>query len=215
MKPSEIMSISPVVPVVSLERADQAVPLAEALLAGGISIIEVTLRTPAALEAIGIIAKNLPEMHVGAGTVINEETFVRAMEAGAKFAFSPGNSDELMKVSREKGYPFIPGVATASDVMNALTNGFEYCKLFPATVAGGVEALKAFSGPFASVRFCPTGGVNPDNFMEFISLKNVACVGGSWVVPAAALRENNYAEISRLCAAAFSGLEEYGISWPK
>jgi 2-dehydro-3-deoxyphosphogluconate aldolase/(4S)-4-hydroxy-2-oxoglutarate aldolase len=200
----EIMKISPIVPVIALEKAEDALALADALMEGGIFIMEVTLRTSAALASIEAIAKAFPQMHVGAGTVLNRASFTQAVDHGAQFVFSPGISEELMQRSRELHCPLIPGVATASEVMQAFNNGFEQCKLFPATVAGGVEALKAFSGPFGSMQFCPTGGVNVENFTDFLALKNVLCVGGSWIVPKDAIEQKNFQAITRLCKEAFA-----------
>ncbi|MGB5506240.1 MAG: bifunctional 4-hydroxy-2-oxoglutarate aldolase/2-dehydro-3-deoxy-phosphogluconate aldolase [Sulfurovum sp.] len=199
MTAKEVMEISPIVPVIALESADDALALAEALLEGGISIMEITLRTEAGLKAIEAISKSIPQMNVGAGTVLNAYDFKQAVEHGAQFVFSPGISEELMQVSKELDIALIPGVATASEVMLAKNNGFEYCKLFPATLAGGVEALKAFSGPFASMHFCPTGGVNLKNINDFLSLPNVLCVGGSWIVPKSAMEKKDFYKITKLC----------------
>jgi 2-dehydro-3-deoxyphosphogluconate aldolase/(4S)-4-hydroxy-2-oxoglutarate aldolase len=146
-------------------------------------------------------------MNVGAGTVLNRTSFAQAVDHGAQFVFSPGISEELMQCSKEYACSLIPGVATASDVMMAYNGGFEHCKLFPATVAGGVEALKAFSGPFGSMKFCPTGGINVNNFTDFLALKNVLCVGGSWIVPKEAIAQKNFKLITQLCLEAFSRLE--------
>jgi 2-dehydro-3-deoxyphosphogluconate aldolase/(4S)-4-hydroxy-2-oxoglutarate aldolase len=201
------MQISPIVPVIALERAEDALALAEALLEGGISIMEITLRTGAGLKAIEAVSKALPQMHVGAGTVLNTIDFKRAVEHGAQFVFSPGISRELMLTSKELGIALIPGVATATEVMLALNNGFEHCKLFPATVAGGMDALKAFSGPFASMRFCPTGGISLNNLNDFLSLENVLCVGGSWIVPKEAIAEKNFHKITTLCKEAMQAIQ--------
>jgi 2-dehydro-3-deoxyphosphogluconate aldolase/(4S)-4-hydroxy-2-oxoglutarate aldolase len=199
MTAKEVMQISPIVPVIALDRMDDALPLAEALLEGGISIMEITLRTDAGLGSIEAISKALPQMHVGAGTVLNSSDFENAVNHGAKFVFSPGISEDLIQTSKALNVALIPGVATASEVMLAKNNGFEHCKLFPATLAGGVEILKAFSGPFSSMRFCPTGGVNLENINDFLSLENVLCAGGSWIVPKQALKEKNFKEITKLC----------------
>lgn len=203
MNPQDIMKISPIVPVIALEKLEDALPLAEALMEGGIFIMEVTLRTHAGLSSIEAIAKAFPQMHVGAGTVLDRHSFAKAVDHGAQFVFSPGISEELMQSSQEQMCPLIPGVATASEVMLAYNHGFDHCKLFPATVAGGVEALKAFSGPFGSMRFCPTGGVNADNFTDFLALDNVLCVGGSWIVPKEAIANKNFRHITLLCTEAF------------
>ena len=199
MTAEAVMKLSPIVPVIALENEEDALPLAEALLEGGINIMEITLRTDAGLKAIEIISKALPQMHVGAGTVLNSSDFKNAVAHGAAFVFSPGISEVLLQTSKELNVALIPGVATASEVMLAKNNGFEHCKLFPATLAGGVGILKAFSGPFPSMRFCPTGGVNLDNINDFLSLENVLCAGGSWIVPKQAVKEKNFKQITKLC----------------
>lgn len=203
MNAKEIMQISPIVPVIALEDAQDALRLADALLEGGISLMEITLRTHAGLASIEAIAKSLPQMNIGAGTVVNALTFQQAVDHGAQFVFSPGISTELMESSVRLNTTLIPGVATASEVMMAQNNGFHHCKLFPATVAGGVEALKAFSGPFDSMFFCPTGGIGLTNVNDFLSLKNVLCVGGSWIVPKEAIADKNFSRITKLCKEAF------------
>ena len=206
MTAKEVMEISPIVPVIALDSVDDALPLAKALFEGGIAIMEITLRTEAGLKSIEAIAKAMPQMNVGAGTVLNDSDFKKAVEHGAQFVFSPGISEELMQTSRELGIALIPGVATASEVMLAKNNGFEHCKLFPATVAGGVEALKAFSGPFSSMRFCPTGGVNLNNVKDFLTLDNVVCAGGSWIVPKQAIKDKDFQAITKLCKEALQAL---------
>ncbi len=204
MTAREVMAISPIVPVIALDSVDDALYLAEALLEGGISIMEITLRTEAGLKSIEAISKAMPEMHVGAGTVINAAGFNSAVDHGSQFVFSPGINEALMQTSKELNIALIPGVATASEVMLAQNNGFEYCKLFPAIVAGGVEALKAFSGPFSSMHFCPTGGVSLKNFNDFLALDNVMCVGGSWIVPKQVILNKNFQQITALCKEALS-----------
>lgn len=207
MKAEDVMKLSPIVPVIALEHEEDALPLAKALLEGGINIMEITLRTPAGLKAIEIISKALPQMHVGAGTVLNSSDFKNAVAHGAAFVFSPGISEALMQTSKELNVALIPGVATASEVMLAKNNGFEHCKLFPATLAGGIEILKAFSGPFPSMRFCPTGGVNLDNINDFLSLDNVLCAGGSWIVPKQAMKEKDFKQITKLCIEAMQTIK--------
>ena len=202
MTAEAVLKLSPIVPVIALENEEDALPLANAVLEGGINIMEITLRTDAGLKAIEIISKALPQMHVGAGTVLNSSDFKNAVAHGAAFVFSPGISEALMQTSKELNVALIPGVATASEVMLAKNNGFEHCKLFPATLAGGIDILKAFSGPFPSMRFCPTGGVNLENINDFLSLDNVLCAGGSWIVPKQALKEKNFKEITKLCSEA-------------
>lgn len=206
MRADEVMRISPIVPVVALENAEDALALAEALLEGGIAVMEITLRTDAALKAIEAIAKSMPQMHVGAGTVLNALSFKDAVDHGAQFVFSPGISSELMQTSKNLSISLIPGVATASEVMLAHNSGFDFCKLFPATAVGGVETLKAFGGPFASMRFCPTGGVSLSNLNDFLSLENVLCVGGSWIVPKQAIAQKNFKEVTRLCREALQSI---------
>lgn len=198
MRAEDVMKISPIVPVIAIENVEDALPLAKALFEGGIKIMEITLRTDAGLKAIELISKEMPEMNVGAGTVMNTSDFEKAFEYGSQFVFSPGISEELMQTSKELDIPLIPGVATASEVMLAQNSGFMYCKLFPATVVGGISALKAFDGPFAKMNFCPTGGVSLDNIKEFLSLKNVICAGGSWIVPKEALVQKDFKKITNL-----------------
>jgi len=207
MTAEAVLKLSPIVPVIALESEEDALPLANALLEGGINIMEITLRTDAGLKAIEIISKALPQMHVGAGTVLNSSDFKNAVAHGAAFVFSPGISEALMETSKELNVALIPGVATASEVMLAKNNGFEHCKLFPATLAGGIDILKAFSGPFPSMRFCPTGGVNLENINDFLSLDNVLCAGGSWIVPKKALKEKNFKQITKLCTEAMQTIK--------
>ncbi len=212
MTAKEVMEISPIVPVIALEHEEDALPLAEALLEGGIAVMEITLRTQAGLKAIKAISASMPQMHVGAGTVLNKEDFTQAVAHGAQFVFSPGISDELLKTSLALGVALIPGVSTASDVMLAKNNGFVNCKLFPATLSGGTDILKAFSGPFPDMRFCPTGGVNLKNVTDFLSLDNVICAGGSWIVPKKAVNEKNFKEITKLCKEALETIKECKIN---
>ena len=199
MRALDLFRISPVVPVVVLERPEDAVPLAEALLEGGVGIMEVTLRSDTALASIEAIAAAVPQMQVGAGTVINTEDLLRVRDAGGRFSFSPGISDALLQCAAEENIPFIPGVATASEVMQAINAGIEGCKLFPATAVGGVPLLKGFAGPLPDMRFCPTGGVSLENMNDFLSLPNVTCVGGSWIVPKTAVGGGAFAKITALC----------------
>jgi len=211
MTAKEVMQLSPIVPVIALQSVDDALPLAEALWEGGISIMEITLRTEAGLGSIEAISKAMPQMHVGAGTVLNESDFKKAVYHGAQFVFSPGISEALMQMSKELDIALIPGVATASEVMLAKNNGFEHCKLFPATLAGGVGALKALSGPFPSMYFCPTGGVNLKNLNDFLALKNVLCVGGSWIVPNDMIKNKDFEQITKLCKEAIDIIKTKGV----
>lgn len=204
MNAYDVMKISPIVPVIALDKAEYALPLAEALLEGGIALMEITLRTKAALECIEIISSKMPQMQAGAGTVTNSKEFQNSLDAGAKFVFSPGISMEILEFSQAKNTILIPGVCTASEVMLAQNNGFFHCKLFPATVVGGIDALKAFGGPFANMRFCPTGGVSLDNLRDFLSQPNVLCVGGSWIVPKKAIEEKDFGTITKLCKEAIA-----------
>ncbi|MBF6057011.1 bifunctional 4-hydroxy-2-oxoglutarate aldolase/2-dehydro-3-deoxy-phosphogluconate aldolase [Thiomicrorhabdus heinhorstiae] len=207
MKATEILGISPIVPVVVLEDPKDALPLAEALLEGGIAVMEITLRSDAALASIEAIAKELPEMNVGAGTVVNAEQMLKVRDLGGNFSFSPGISTGLLDCAKEEGIPFIPGVATASEVMLAMEYGIEGCKLFPATAVGGIELLKGFAGPFGSMKFCPTGGVSLANMNDFLALPNVLCVGGSWIVPKTSVAEGDFSNITSLCKTALEAID--------
>lgn len=189
---------SRVVPVIVLEDAAQAVPLAHALLEGGIDVMEITLRSDVALMAIEAVARAVPQMHLGAGTVTRAPEVQQVMNAGASFALSPGCTDALVDAVKSANLPFIPGVMTPGEVMRARDHGFTLMKLFPAAQAGGVGLLKALASPLPDVRFCPTGGVSPDNLRELLALSNVAMAGGSWLTPAEALREGDWARITRL-----------------
>ncbi len=177
----EVMRDAPVIPVIVLEDIAHAVPLARALVAGGIRMLEVTLRTPVALACMKRIAEEVEGAVVGAGTVRNAQDAADAQAAGARFAVSPGYTREVGQACRDLGLPLLPGVATGSEIMQAQQDGFTELKFFPALQAGGVAMLKTFGGPFGDVRFCPTGGITPDNAREFLALPNVQCVGGSWL----------------------------------
>lgn len=193
---------SRVVPVIVITHVDQAVPMAHALLEGGIDVMEITLRHSAGLSAIEAVAKQVPQMQVGAGTVTRAEEMARVQAAGANFALSPGMTDALVLAAIACKLPFIPGVMTPSEVMTARDYGFSLVKLFPAAQAGGLAMLKALSGPLADMRFCPTGGVSPANLAEYLMQPNVPMVGGSWLTPADAVAQGNWAEITRRARAA-------------
>lgn len=183
---------SKVLPVIVLQSAQEAVPLAHALLEGGVDVLEITLRSPAGLPAIEAIAKALPEVAVGAGTVITPEDLTAARNAGAQFALSPGATPALLEAGRDCGVAFIPGVLTPSEVMAAMALGYSLLKLFPAAQAGGLGMLRALSGPFPQLRFCPTGGITLENFGAFLSLPNVPMVGGSWLTPASLVQAKDW-----------------------
>lgn len=189
---------SRIVPVIVLTDAAQAVPLAHALLEGGIDVMEITLRSEAALAAIEAVAKAVPTMHLGAGTVTRVQEVQRVINAGASFALSPGCTDALVAAVQAAKLPFIPGVMTPGEVMHRREQGFSLMKLFPAAQAGGMGMLKALGAPISDVTFCPTGGVSPENLQDFLKLSNVAMVGGSWLTPADALAAGDWKRIMRL-----------------
>ena len=196
-----IMQDAPVIPVIVLHNVEHAVPMAKALLAGGIRVLEVTLRTPLGLACIEASAKQLPEAIVGAGTVRNAVDAAAAARAGARFAVSPGYTSKLGQACRDLNLPLLPGVATSSEIMMAQEDGFTELKFFPAVQSGGIQMLKAWQGPFGELRFCPTGGISPGNAAEFLALSNVVCVGGSWLVPASAVESGNWSLITELAQA--------------
>ncbi|MFF0748498.1 bifunctional 4-hydroxy-2-oxoglutarate aldolase/2-dehydro-3-deoxy-phosphogluconate aldolase [Streptomyces sp. NPDC004267] len=195
---SAAASAVPVVPVVVIEDAGDAVPLARALVAGGLPLIEVTLRTPAALDAIRAIADAVPEAVVGAGTVVSAAGVADAVGAGARFLVSPGWTDGLLDAMRGSGVPFLPGVSTASEVVALLERGITDMKFFPAEAAGGVPYLKSLAGPLPRARFCPTGGISPASAPAYLALPNVPCVGGTWMLPADALAARDWARVEAL-----------------
>lgn len=194
----QVMQDAPVIPVIVLNDVAHAVPMARALVAGGIRMLEVTLRTPQALACIEAIAKEVPEAVVGAGTVRTRADAQAAAMAGARFAVSPGYTSVVGQACRDAGLALLPGVATGSEIMMAQEDGFTELKFFPASQAGGAAMLKAWGGPFFDVKFCPTGGVTLHNAPDFLALANVVCVGGSWLVPADALMQGDWARITQL-----------------
>lgn len=202
LTPLMVMQDAPVIPVIVLEDVAHAVPLARALVAGGIRMLEVTLRTPVALACIELIAKEVPEAVAGAGTVRSAADAQAAQLAGARFAVSPGYTKSVGKACHDLGLPLLPGVATGSEIMAAQEGGYTELKFFPAMQAGGPAMLKAWHGPFGDVKFCPTGGVSCANANEFLALTNVACVGGSWLTPADAIAQGDWARITQLAAQA-------------
>ena len=198
----DVLSAGPVMPVVVIDDPERAVPLARALVAGGIRAIEITLRTPRALEAVRAIAAEVPDAIPGVGTVLTEADLDAAAAAGARFAISPGSTPALYDAAWRSTLPYIPAVATASELMAAMEAGFTACKFVPAAQAGGPEALKALGGPFPTARFCPTGGVDAANAPTYLKLANVLCVGGSWIAPRDAIESGDFARIEQLARAA-------------
>ncbi|MER7619861.1 bifunctional 4-hydroxy-2-oxoglutarate aldolase/2-dehydro-3-deoxy-phosphogluconate aldolase [Streptomyces sp. NPDC126503] len=188
----------PVVPVVVIEDAADAVPLARALAAGGLPLIEITLRTPAALDAVRAVAAEVPEAVVGAGTVVTAEAVAAAVGAGARFLVSPGWTERLLGALGDSGVPFLPGVSTASEVVALLERGVEAMKFFPAEAAGGVPYLKSLAGPLPGARFCPTGGISAGSAPAYLSLPNVSCVGGTWMLPPDALAARDWPRVEAL-----------------
>jgi 2-dehydro-3-deoxyphosphogluconate aldolase/(4S)-4-hydroxy-2-oxoglutarate aldolase len=205
-----ILWAAPVIPVLTIEREDDGVPLARALLAGGLRALEITLRTPAAPAAARAIAKTVPEAIVGIGTVLSPGDLETARSLGAHFAVSPGATPELLDAAAGGGLPFVPGVQTASEAMAAVMRGFEVVKFFPAVPAGGIAALKALAAPFPQLRFCPTGGIGEDALFDWLKLPNVASVGGSWLAPVADVRAGNWSTISTRAQRAVEIVQQLG-----
>ncbi|MBH0256032.1 bifunctional 4-hydroxy-2-oxoglutarate aldolase/2-dehydro-3-deoxy-phosphogluconate aldolase [Helicobacter pylori] len=200
----EVLQISPIVPVVVIENIKDAVPLAQSLIEGDIPIIEVTLRSSCALEAIELIAKNVPKMRVGAGTILNPTQLEQAQNRGAEFLISPGLTIKLLEHAKKKDMPLIPGVSSSSEVMQALELGYNALKFFPAEYCGGVKLLNAFNGPFKGVKFCPTGGISTDNMRSYLNLENVLCVGGSWLTPKDLIQNKEWDKITEICKRALA-----------
>ncbi|MFA7381838.1 MAG: bifunctional 4-hydroxy-2-oxoglutarate aldolase/2-dehydro-3-deoxy-phosphogluconate aldolase [Desulfurivibrionaceae bacterium] len=205
MAPVEVFAQGVVVPVMVIKDLAHAVPLARALVAGGIRVLEITLRTPVAVAAIREIAQAVPEAVVGAGTVTTAEDLAAVSEAGAVFAISPGLTPELLDAANQGDIALIPGIATVSELMTGLQRGYDHFKFFPAEAAGGVPMLKAIAGPFPKVTFCPTGGISLENYRDYLALGNVACVGGSWVAPPEAVAQGDWERISQLAREAVEG----------
>jgi 2-dehydro-3-deoxyphosphogluconate aldolase / (4S)-4-hydroxy-2-oxoglutarate aldolase len=196
-----------VIPVLTIERFEDAVPLARALVAGGVRVLEVTLRTPVALEAAKAIMSEVPEAIVGIGTILNAGDLARAEAIGARFGISPGLTPELLSAAATSELPFAPGIATASELMQALAHDFNLVKFFPAEQSGGIGALRALAGPFPDVRFCPTGGIGHANAKTWLSEPNVVAVGGSWLCPGAEIRSGNWAGITAICERTMESLK--------
>ena len=206
MKTLELVQYGPVIPVIVIHDVNHAVPLARALVEGGVRVLEVTLRTPVALEAIRRMTAEVPQAIVGAGTLRSTQDVKAAAAAGCAFGVSPGYTSAIGRASQDEGLPLLPGVATASEVMHAQADGFEFLKFFPATAAGGIPLLKALAGPFPDVAFCPTGGITLKTAPDFLALPNVRVCGGSWLTPAEAMASGNWAHITALAKEA-QGLE--------
>jgi 2-dehydro-3-deoxyphosphogluconate aldolase/(4S)-4-hydroxy-2-oxoglutarate aldolase len=202
LDPLELAAPGPVIPVIVIQRLADAVPLARALVAGGVRVLEVTLRTPVALQAIAAMAREVPEAIVGAGTLRRADDVAAVRDAGARFAVSPGYTGSLGRACQAAGLPLLPGVATASEAMAAMDGGHRFLKFFPATAAGGIPMLKALAGPFPDLAFCPTGGITPETAPKFLALPNVRVCGGSWLTPEAAVQAGDWARITELAHAA-------------
>jgi 2-dehydro-3-deoxyphosphogluconate aldolase/(4S)-4-hydroxy-2-oxoglutarate aldolase len=196
-----------VIPVLTIERLEHAVPLARALVAGGVRMLEVTLRTPVAIEAAKAMISEVPEAIVGIGTILNPDDLKRTEALGAKFGISPGATLELLKAAAASSLPFAPGIATASELMQALAHGFDLVKFFPAEQSGGIKTLRALAGPFPNILICPTGGIGEANAAAWLAEPNVVAVGGSWLCPASDIRAGNWAGISAMCERAMKSLK--------
>ncbi|WP_448211652.1 bifunctional 4-hydroxy-2-oxoglutarate aldolase/2-dehydro-3-deoxy-phosphogluconate aldolase [Colwellia sp. MEBiC06753] len=206
--PAELFAMGPLVPVLVIDNVEDALPIAEALMAANINVLEVTLRTPSALQVIETIAKNLPEAVVGAGTVTNRDLLQRSRDAGAKFAISPGLTKDLLKAGNEGDIALIPGISSISELMDGIDFGYDHFKFFPAEASGGVKAIKSIGGPFPNIKFCPTGGINLDNVNDYLALGNVACCGGSWLVSDEIIKSKNWPRITELANQALSHVKQ-------
>jgi len=204
---ADLFTSATVIPVLTIERLEDAVPLARALVGGGVRVLEVTLRTPVAIEAAKAMISEVPEAIVGIGTILNPEDLARARALGARFGISPGGTPELLKGAAAGDLPFAPGIATASELMQALAHGFDIVKFFPAEQSGGIKALRALAGPFPNMRVCPTGGIGEANAASWLAEPNVLAVGGSWLCPAADIKSGNWAGISAMCTRAMKMLK--------
>lgn len=198
---SSLLGTQKVVPVVVVDNESQALGLANALLEGGVNVIEITLRNDYGLTAVEKIKQNFPDMLTLAGTVNSVDAFQQVADAGVDGVISPGLTDKLLQKAEDLKMPYLPGVCSASEILKAMEYGLQECKLFPASIAGGIPALKAFAGPFPQLRFCPTGGISEENYQDFLALKNVMCVGGSWLAPTSAIASEDWSTITNLCKA--------------
>jgi 2-dehydro-3-deoxyphosphogluconate aldolase/(4S)-4-hydroxy-2-oxoglutarate aldolase len=208
ISPEEVLGSGPVVPVMVIKKLDHAVPLAKALLSGGIKILEITLRTDVAIAAIRLISKQVSGVLVGAGTVTTPEELQAVTEAGAVFAISPGLTPELLEAANQGPIALIPGVSSVSELMTGMERGYREFKFFPAEAAGGIKMLKSIAGPFPQITFCPTGGISPDNYTSYLALKNVACVGGSWIVPTDVIEREDWNRITELAREAVTNAQQ-------
>ncbi len=206
VQPSTVLNASPVMPVMVIQDLENAVPLAKALVAGGIRVLEITLRTPVALDAIRAIAKEVPDAIVGAGTILNAEQLQQAADAGAVFAISPGLTANLLAAAQKSSIALIPGISSLSELMLGMEYGLDHFKFFPAENAGGVPMLKAIAGPIPQVTFCPTGGISLKNYNEYLALPNVACCGGSWLAPADVVKNKDWDKVTQLAKEAIAGV---------
>ncbi len=198
IQPDIILNTCPVMPVMVIQNLDDAVPLAQALVAGGIKVLEITLRTPIALDAIKLISREVKGAIVGAGTITTPEQLKAAEEAGAVFAISPGLTPTLLAAANDGNIALIPGISTLSELMLGMEYGLDHFKFFPAEAAGGIPMLKSIAGPIPQVTFCPTGGISPENYNSYLQLSNVACVGGSWLAPVDVVKSKNWAKVTEL-----------------
>lgn len=196
--PKDLFNMGPIVPVLVINNVEEALPIAEALLTAGIKVLEVTLRTSAALDVISAIARELPEAIVGSGTVTNRQQLQQSYDAGAKFAISPGLTKDLLQAGNEGNIALIPGISSISELMDGADYGYDHLKFFPAEASGGVNAIKSIGGPFPDIRFCPTGGINMNNVRDYLALPNVVCCGGSWLVSNTIVENKNWSEITNL-----------------
>ncbi|MGZ8163669.1 MAG: bifunctional 4-hydroxy-2-oxoglutarate aldolase/2-dehydro-3-deoxy-phosphogluconate aldolase [Methylobacter sp.] len=206
IQPKDVLNAGPVMPVLVIQNLDDAIPLAQALVEGGIKLLEITLRTPIALDAIRLISENVKEAIVGAGTITTPEQLKAAEQAGAVFAISPGLTPKLLAAAQTGNIALIPGIATLSELMLGMEYGLDHFKFFPAEAAGGIPMLKAIAGPIPQVTFCPTGGISPENYNAYLSLSNVACVGGSWLAPADAVKTKNWTKVTELARQAIANV---------
>ncbi|WP_057831684.1 bifunctional 4-hydroxy-2-oxoglutarate aldolase/2-dehydro-3-deoxy-phosphogluconate aldolase [Colwellia sp. TT2012] len=196
--PKDLFNMGPIVPVLVINKVEDALYIAEALLAADVKVLEVTLRTPAALDVISIIAKELPEAIIGSGTVTNRLQLQQSYDAGAKFAISPGLTKDLLQAGNDGNIALIPGISSISELMDGADYGYDHFKFFPAEASGGIKAIKSIGGPFPDIRFCPTGGINFNNVRDYLALPNVVCCGGSWLVSSDIVDNKNWSEITKL-----------------